>query len=89
MSAPTIRMYTSSSCPYCIRAKRLLTAKGVDFEEIHLGLGDTDARRRMSEETRGRMTVPQILVDDRPLGGFDDIRALDDRGELDALLGIA
>lgn len=89
MSAPTIRMYTSSSCPYCIRAKRLLTAKGVDFEEIHLGLGDMDARRRMSEETGGRMTVPQILVDDRPLGGFDDIKALDDRGELDALLGIA
>lgn len=85
----TIRMYTSTACPYCMRAKRLLTAKGVDFEEIHLGLGDMEARRRMSEETGGRMTVPQILVGDRALGGFDDIKALDDRGELDALLGIA
>ncbi|MEQ8834317.1 MAG: glutaredoxin 3 [Miltoncostaeaceae bacterium] len=88
MSAPTIRMYTSASCPYCVRAKRLLDAKGVEFEEIHLGMGDPGARIRMSEETGGRMTVPQILVDDRPLGGFDDIKALDDRGELDALLGI-
>ncbi len=74
--------------PYCVRAKRLLTAKGVDFEEIHLGFADREARVRMSEVTGGRMTVPQILVDDLPLGGFDDIKALDDRGELDALLGI-
>lgn len=88
MSAPRITMYTSTACPYCMRAKRLLDAKGVDFEEIHMGLGDFEARRRMAEVT-GRMTVPQILVDGRPLGGYDDIKALDDRGELDDALGIA
>lgn len=88
MSAPKILMYTSDACPYCTRAKRLLTSKGVDFEEIHMGLGDFEARQRLAELT-GRMTVPQILVDGRPLGGYDDIKALDDRGELDALLGIA
>lgn len=87
MSGPQITMYTSVPCPYCTRAKRLLGAKGVDFEEIPLGRGDVDARRRLAEMT-GRMTVPQILVDDRPLGGYDDIKALDDRGELDGLLGI-
>lgn len=88
MSTPQITVYTSDRCPYCTRAKRLLNAKGVQYEEIHMGLGDFDARQRMSQVT-GRMTVPQILVDDRPLGGYDDIKALDDRGELDALLGIA
>jgi glutaredoxin 3 len=88
VSAPRIRMYTSDACPYCVRAKRLLNAKGVDFEEIHMALGDFGARQRMAELT-GRMTVPQILVDDRPLGGYDDIKALDDRGELDPLLGVS
>ena len=88
MSTPRVTMYTSDACPFCVRAKRLLTAKGVDFEEIHMGLGDFDARRRMSEVTGGRMTVPQILVDDLPLGGYDDIKALDDRDELDDLLGL-
>ncbi len=80
-------MYTSDACPYCTRAKRLLSAKGVDFEEIHMGLGDVDARMRLAELT-GRMTVPQILVDGTPLGGYDDIKALDDRGELDTALGL-
>lgn len=89
MTTPRIQMYTSDACPYCQRAKRLLSSKGVEFDEIHLGLRDADARRRMSEVTGGRMTVPQILVDDRPLGGYDDIKALDDAGELDRLLGIA
>lgn len=88
MSAPTIQMYTSDACPYCQRAKRLLTSKGVDFEEIHLGLGDFEARQRLAELT-GRRTVPQILIDGRPVGGYDDIKALDDAGELDPLLGIA
>lgn len=87
MSAHEILMYTSDACPYCVRAKRLLTAKGVEFREIHMGLGDHEARRRLAELT-GRMTVPQILVDGRALGGYDDIKALDDRGELDPLLGV-
>jgi glutaredoxin 3 len=89
VSHAPITMYTSDACPYCRAAKRLLDAKGVEVEEIHLGLGDMDARRRMSERTGGRMTVPQILVGERALGGYDDIRALNDQGELDGLLGIA
>lgn len=88
MSAPRIQMYTSDACPYCVRAKRLLAGKGVEVEEIRMALGDFTARQRMAEVT-GRMTVPQILVDDRPLGGYDDIKALDDRGELDPLLGVS
>jgi glutaredoxin 3 len=87
-STPDIRMYTSDACPYCIRAKRLLTSKGVSFEEIHIGLRDMDARRRLAELT-GRYTVPQILVDERPLGGYDDIKVLDDVGRLDSLLGVS
>lgn len=81
-------MYTSDACPYCVRAKRLLSSKGVSFEEVQIGLGDMDARRRLAELT-GRYTVPQILIDERPVGGYDDIKALDDAGRLDPLLGIA
>ena len=85
---PTIRMYTSDFCPYCTRAKALLTRKGVEYDEIHISRSDFQARQALVELT-GRYTVPQILVDDRPLGGYDDIKALDDAGELDTLLGVA
>lgn len=82
-----ITMYTNERCPYCIRAKRLLDAKGVEYEEINLSL-DTDARRRLIELT-GRYTVPQIIAGDEPLGGYDEIKALDAAGHLDAKLGVA
>ena len=88
MAAPHVRIYTSDACSYCIRAKRLLTQKGVDFEEIHFSRSDFQARQALVELT-GRYTVPQILIDDRPVGGYDDIKALDDAGALDALLGLA
>ena len=83
-----VTLYTSDACPYCVRAKRLLDAKGVDYEQIHLALWDAEARVRLTELT-GRRTVPQILVEDTPLGGYDDIKALDDAGRLDDLLGVA
>ena len=83
-----ILMYTSGRCPYCVRAKRLLDAKGVEFEEIHLAPADGQARVRLAELT-GRYTVPQILIDGTPVGGFDDLKALDDRGELDPLIGVS
>jgi len=79
-------MYTSDRCPYCSRAKRLLDAKGVDYEQVHLSLWDGEARMRLVEMT-GRYTVPQIIVDGRPIGGFDEIAALDRAGELDPLIG--
>jgi len=83
-----VTLYTSDACPYCIRAKRMLDAKGVEYDQVHLALWDAEARIRLSEIT-GRRTVPQILVGETPLGGYDDIKALDDAGRLDDLLGVA
>lgn len=78
-------MYTSDRCPYCIRAKRLLDSKGVAYEEIHIALDDFEARQRIHEITGG-MTVPQIIIDGTPIGGWDQLSALDRAGNLDPLL---
>ena len=78
-------MYTSDRCPYCIRAKNLLDYKGATYDEIHISLYDFEARLRISELT-GQMTVPQILIDGNPIGGWDELTALDRAGKLDALL---
>lgn len=83
-----IRIFTSDACSFCVRAKNLLTRKGVDFEEVHFPRHDMQARRDLVELT-GRFTVPQIVVGDRPIGGYDDLKALEDAGRLDALLGVA
>ncbi|MFN8109887.1 MAG: glutaredoxin 3 [Thermoleophilia bacterium] len=82
---PHIEIYTSRVCPYCIRAKRMLDAKGVQYEEHMLDL--TPESRQALVDLTGRMTVPQIIVDGTPIGGYDDIAAMDQRGELDPLLG--
>jgi glutaredoxin 3 len=82
---PAVKMYTTAVCPYCIRAKQLLNAKGVaQIEEIRI---DTDpvARAHMMEVT-GRRTVPQIFIGDTHVGGCDDLVALDAKGGLVALL---
>ena len=80
-----IVIYSSSYCPYCSAAKQLLTKKGVAYEEI-----DVDGRPALREEMRtkagGVNTVPQIWIDDRHIGGCDDLHALDDAGKLDPLL---
>ena len=83
---PTVKMYTTAVCPYCIRAKQLLKAKGVEqIEEIRI---DTDpAQRQHMMETTGRRTVPQIFIGDTHVGGCDDLIALDQRGGLLPLLG--
>jgi glutaredoxin 3 len=88
MKPPRIRVFTSDACSFCVRAKNLLTRKGVPFEEVYFPRSDIQARMDLVELT-GRYTVPQILVDDRPIGGWDDLKALDDAGHLDALLGVA
>ena len=82
---PTVKMYTTAVCPYCIRAKQLLKAKGVEqIEEIRI---DTDpAQRQHMMETTGRRTVPQIFIGDTHVGGCDDLMALDARGALLPLL---
>jgi glutaredoxin 3 len=82
---PEITVYTSHACGYCVRAKRLLDQKGATYEEIHIGLSDFAAREHIAEIT-GRRTVPQIIVDGTPIGGWDELSALDRAGELDALL---
>ena len=78
-------MYTSDRCPYCIRAKRLLDQKGATYSEIHISLSDFAARQRITEIT-GQMTVPQILIDGQPIGGWDEMIALERAGKLDPLL---
>jgi glutaredoxin 3 len=80
-----ILMYTSDPCSYCVRAKRLLDQKAVDYEEIHIALSDFEARMRIAEIT-GRMTVPQIIIDGNPIGGWEELYALERAGELDSLL---
>lgn len=83
-----VRMYTTQVCPYCIRAKQLLTARGVQqIEEIRVDL-QPEERVKMMEIT-GRRTVPQIFIGDTHVGGCDDLMALDQRGGLLPLLGAA
>lgn len=82
---PKILMYTSASCPFCMNAEMLLKQKGVtEIEKIRIDL-DHDQRDIMMTKT-GRRTVPQIYIGDHHVGGFDDLRALDQAGGLDPLL---
>lgn len=82
---PTVKMYTTAVCPYCIRAKQLLKAKGVEhIEEIRV---DADpAQRQHMMEITGRRTVPQIFIGTTHVGGCDDLIALDQQGGLQPLL---
>ena len=77
-------MYTTRWCGYCVRAKTLLEARGIEYEEISLD-DDPGFRRRLLDLTGG-WTVPQILIDGRPIGGYTELRALDRDGRLDELL---
>jgi glutaredoxin 3 len=79
-----IRIYTTKWCGYCVRAKMLLEGKGIPYEEIFLD-DDPDFRRRLHELTGG-WTVPQILIDDRPIGGYTELWRLDKSGALDEQL---
>ena len=82
---PRISMYCTAICPYCVAAERLLNSKGVaDIEKIRVDL--QPARRMEMMERTGRRTVPQIYIDDRHVGGFDDLAVLDAAGALDPLL---
>lgn len=76
-------MYGASWCPYCARARKLLAAKGVTFEEIDV---DATGREEMIRRS-GRNTVPQIFIGDTHVGGSDDLHALEAAGKLDPLLG--
>jgi glutaredoxin 3 len=85
MTEPRILIYTTPFCGYCAAAKRLLAAKGVEFTEIDVMM-DSARRQEMQARSSGRRTVPQIFIDGRHIGGFDDLSALDKTGELDPLL---
>jgi len=86
-TVPTARVtiYTTPSCGYCRAAKELLARKNVAFEEINV-VGDPQLRQQMMAQAQGRTTVPQIFINDRHVGGCDDLYALDRRGLLDPLL---
>lgn len=81
---PSVTIYTTPTCPFCRRAKNLLTRKGVSFEEIDVT--DSSAREVMIERANGSYTVPQIFIGSRHVGGCDDLYALESKGELDPLL---
>ncbi|HIK33263.1 MAG TPA: glutaredoxin 3 [Oscillatoriales cyanobacterium M59_W2019_021] len=85
---PNVEIYTWSRCPFCIRAKALLDSKGVEYTEYTID-GDEDARDTMSERANGRRSLPQIFINNRHIGGCDDLHDLDHRGELDPLLQTA
>jgi glutaredoxin 3 len=82
---PRIEIYTKAFCPYCSRAKQLLAAKGVEFEEYDITMGGPQ-RAEMIQRAKGRTTVPQIFIDDRHIGGSDDLARLDREGGLEPLL---
>jgi glutaredoxin 3 len=79
-----IEMYTTAWCGFCVRAKALLSEKGVPYEEINLD--DDPAFRQRLFDLTGRWTVPQILIDGEPIGGYTELRALDRDGRLDDLV---
>lgn len=81
----TVRIYTTPFCPYCVRAKSLLTKKGAAFEEIDVMMDDA-ARQEMQAASGGARTVPQIFIGETHVGGSDDLYALEKDGKLDSLL---
>jgi glutaredoxin 3 len=79
-----VKMYTRRWCGYCTAAERMLAAKGVAYELVDT-TGDHETRRWLAEQT-GRRTVPQIFIDGVAIGGFDELRALERKGDLDRML---
>jgi glutaredoxin 3 len=79
-----IVIYTTSVCPYCVRAKALLDRKGFNYEEIDAE--NLDIRNEMIKKSGGARSVPQIFIDDQHIGGCDDLHALDKEGKLDKIM---
>ncbi len=80
-----IEIYTTANCGYCVRAKMLFQRKGVQYDEIRVDL-DAEKREEMMRRSDGKRTVPQIFIDDQPIGGFDGLWALEQKNQLDDLL---
>lgn len=85
LMTPKVEIYTWRTCPFCIRAKSLLKQKGIDFIEYSID-GDEAARSQMAKRAQGRKSLPQIFINDKHIGGCDDIHALEVQGKLDPLL---
>ena len=81
-----VLVYTTDYCPYCTKAKNLLKNKNIPFQEIDV-TNDPDMRVKLMEMSGGRKTVPQIFIDGKSIGGCDDLHALNDKGELDQMVG--
>jgi len=82
--AAKIVIYSTDWCGYCARARRLLDAKGVKYQEIDVDV--VPGARQEMEQRAGRSTIPQIFINDQPVGGSDELHALDAEGRLDPLL---
>jgi glutaredoxin 3 len=82
-----VEIYTKGHCPYCHRAKALLTEKGVPFEEFKIDV-QPELRSTMIKRANGGSTVPQIFINGQHIGGCDDMHALDAQHKLDSLLAI-
>jgi glutaredoxin 3 len=82
-----VDIYTSGSCPYCHRAKDLLHTKGIPYTEIKID-GNAELSAQVVERSGGMKTVPQIFVENHHVGGYDELKCLDQQGKLDSLLGI-
>ncbi len=80
-----VTIYSTPVCPYCVRAKQLLTRKGVAYHDIDLSREPAEARAELMQRTKQR-TVPQIFIKDVFVGGFDQLYALEQHGELDKML---
>nr|WP_298927986.1 glutaredoxin 3 [uncultured Erythrobacter sp.] len=85
MSTPKIDIYTKFTCPFCVRAKRLLSSKGVEFNEFDISMGGPKREEMIARAPEAR-TVPQIFIGETHVGGSDELAALEHAGELDALL---
>ena len=79
-----VTIYGNTACPFCGAARMLLTTKAVEFEDI--GVSDDPAKFAEMQDRSGRDTVPQIFIDDTHVGGFEELYALNESGELDKLL---
>jgi glutaredoxin 3 len=83
-----IELYTTPSCPFCVRAKRLLVERGLAYEETDVS-GDAALRAQVMERSGGRRTVPQIFIDGKSIGGYEELAELDASGELATLTRVA
>ncbi|MDQ3246425.1 MAG: glutaredoxin 3 [Pseudomonadota bacterium] len=81
----SVEIYVKTTCPYCVRATRLLDGKGANYS-VHVIDFDPEKRQEMMQRASGRTTVPQIFIAGRHVGGCDDLMTLEQHGKLDALL---